>query len=135
MIVDYTGLIQDDVDNLRRANNALAESKPGSEEYEAALKASETLTKKIQNVDRQLAEEELERIKLEMESIQYEKERKDGWIKFGVTTGVGIGGTLGGWWFYDKMREKHQQFETTNTPSSTLFRNFLNKLPFNIGKK
>lgn len=134
MIADQHELMIDDVMLLRKVNNAIADSKPGSDEYEAAVKAKAEISKEILEREKAILNEEMERTKLEMDAKKIEKERKDEWIKFGVKCGGGIAGTLGGWWFYDKMREKMEKYEKDGIVSSTMFRNLINKVPW-IGKK
>ena len=134
MIADQYELMVDDVMLLRKVNNAIANAKPGSDEYMAAMNAKAEISKEILDREKAILNEELERSKLEMDAQKIEKERKDEWIKFSVKCGGGIAGTLGGWWFYDKMREKMEAYEKEGIVSATMFRNLVNKVPW-IGKK
>ena len=129
MIADQYEMMEDDVILLRKLNNKLADIEPGTDEFDAVVKAKAEISKEILDRERAILNEELDRAKEEREMLKMKKERQDEWWKFGIRAGGGVAGTLGGWWFFDKMREKMEKYEKENIVSSTMLRNLINKLP------
>ena len=125
MVTDQSARLQDDVDNLRRAHNVLADAKPGSDEYKAALEAIKLLSNEIREEEKAIKEEELFYRK-HVEDYENRKWKK---IEIAKDTVLGIGGIIVPVWAYDKFSKRQLLFEKEGIVSTNTGRNLLNKIP------
>ena len=128
--VDHADVLQELRNNLSKANTEFDNAKPGTEEYEAASKAVERLTKLILEDEKANFEQDLAYFKIEMEQAKAAQEAKDKkidrWVTiaikgFEITVPVAV---------YVALYNKGLKFEQTGIVTSGFVKNLLNKMPW-----
>ena len=129
VFVDRNELSANNVELLSLAQDQFSKAEPGSEEYEAAAKAIETLSKVIREDEKAELERETSLEKMEEDKVKYEVEQRNKKIEFAANTAIGVAGIVVPVIAYDKFSKRILKFEETGTVSTSVGRNVLNNLP------
>lgn len=129
VLVNREELTGSNADLLALAQEQFKNAEPGTDEYEAAAKAIEVLSRVIRDDEKTEIERDSYLAKIEDDRIKYEIEQKNKKIEFVTNTALGVAGIVVPVIAYDKFSKRVLKFEETGTISSSVGRNVLNNLP------